>query len=177
MARSNGPRRHPRVREAAPPRYAPEAPVELTGVILDSDVMIEILRGRAAVNAAAAALQQAGVPTSCTPISCAEAFAGIRAGEEAPTQVFFEARGEVVLDKGVGRQAGEYLALSARSHGVEIADALVAAAAVRSGSRLRTLNRKHYPMADLRFYEPPSRGHREGQTGRRMAAHYCAFND
>jgi len=28
-----------------------------------------------------------------------------------------------------------------------------AAAATTSGVRLRTLNRKHYPMSDIRFYE------------------------
>ena len=39
--------------------------------------------------------------------------------------------------------------------GVEIADALVGAAAVGSGLRLWTLNRKHYPMPELEFYPPP----------------------
>ena len=39
---------------------------------------------------------------------------------------------------------------------MEIADALVAAAASLSGMRLWTLNRKHYPMEDVRFFEPPS---------------------
>src|SRR5712692_5043563 len=39
-----------------------------------------------------------------------------------------------------------YLARYAKSHGVEIADALVAAAAAVSGLRLWTLNRKLYPM-------------------------------
>ena len=38
-------------------------------------------------------------------------------------------------------------------HGVELADALVAAAATTSGVRLWTLNRKHYPMPDVRFYD------------------------
>jgi len=67
------------------------------------------------------------------------------------TRAFFEARGEVVLDGKIGRQAGDYLARYGKSHRVEIADALIAAAT--SGLRLWTLNRKHYPMQDLRFFE------------------------
>jgi predicted nucleic acid-binding protein len=93
------------------------------------------------------------VPTYCTAVAWAEIYAGIRSGEEPLTQAFFEARGEIVLDATVGRRAGAYLARYGRSHGVELADALVAAAATTSGVRLWTLNRKHYPMPDLRFYE------------------------
>jgi predicted nucleic acid-binding protein len=36
---------------------------------------------------------------------------------------------------------------------VQIADALVAAAASAAGLRLWTLNRRHYPMSDIVFYE------------------------
>jgi len=136
-----------------PPRYPTGAQPELTGVVLDSDVIIEILRGARGTLQAAIALEESGVPTFCTAISWAEIFAGVRRGEEAVTRAFFEARGEVVLDGKIGRQAGDYLARYAKSHRVEIADALIAAAAATSGLRLWTLNRKHYPMQDLRFFE------------------------
>jgi predicted nucleic acid-binding protein len=152
MARSRRSRKHGRVREAPAPGYA--AGKELSGVILDSDVVIECLRGRRRVVEAAVALGRAGVRTFCTAISWAEVYAGVRSGEEAATRAFFDARGEVVLDAKVGRQAGESLVRYAKSHGVEIADALIAAAASVAGLRLWTLNRRHYPMKDLRFYEP-----------------------
>jgi predicted nucleic acid-binding protein len=116
-------------------------------------VIIECLRGRRQVIEAARALGKAGIRTFCTAISWAEVYAGVRPGEEAATGAFFEARGEIALDGRVGRHAGGYLARYARSHGVEIADALIAAAAAVSGLRLWTLNRRHYPMDDLRFYE------------------------
>ena len=151
MARSRRPRRNRRVREAAAPRYAPES--GLVGVLYDSDVIIEILRGRTKAVEAARALEGAGVPTYCTAVAWAEIYAGIRPGEEPLTQAFFEARGEIALDAAVGRRAGSYLARYGPSHGVELADALVAAAATTSGVRLWTLNRKHYPMPDLGFYE------------------------
>lgn len=156
MARPRGSRGHRRVREAAAARYPPGAPPpELTGVVFDSDVIIEILRGHGETVQTALALERSGIPTYCTPIASAEVYAGVRPGEEALTRAFFTARGEVVLDGGTGRHAGGYLARYARSHGVELADALVAAAVARSGFRLWTRNRKHYPMEDLRFFEPP----------------------
>lgn len=155
MARPRRPGRHTRVREAAPKGYAADRhAAELSGVLLDSDVIIEVLRGRGEVVEAAAALEVAGIPTYCSAISWAEIYAGIRPGEETLTGAFFEARGEVVLDAVAGRHAGSYLARYAGSHGVEIADALIAAAASTAGLRLWTLNRRHYPMPDLDFYQP-----------------------
>jgi predicted nucleic acid-binding protein len=154
MARSRRHGQQPRVREAAAQRYAPEAQIPpLTGVLFDSDVIIEILRGDPDIVDAVAALEASGTPTYCSPINWAEIYAGIRPGEEAVTEAFFRARGEVLLDAEVGRRAGSYLARHAASRGVRIADALIAAAATTSGLRLWTLNRRHYPMEDLEFYE------------------------
>lgn len=147
-------RRNPRVREAAEARYAePEDTGRLTGVLLDSDIIIEVLRGREEVVDATLALESSGVATYCSPVAWAEIYAGVRPGEEALTRAFFETRGEVILDARAGRRAGEYLARYARSHGVEITDALVAAAAATTGLRLWTLNRRHYPMQDVDFFE------------------------
>ena len=154
MARSRRHGQQPRVREAAPQRYETEAEnPPLTGVLFDSDVIIEILRGNAEIVEAVATLEGSGTPTYCSPINQAEIHAGIRPGEEAVTEAFFRARGEVILDAEIGRRAGVYLARHAASSGVRIADALIAAAAAMSGLRLWTLNRRHYPMEDLAFYE------------------------
>jgi len=104
-----------------------------------------------------AALERQGIPTYCSAVSWAEVFAGVRPGEEAATEAFFLARGEAVLDTVTGRRAGVYLARWARSHGVGIADALIAATASTTGLTLWTLNRRHYPMDDLRFHDTPAR--------------------
>lgn len=103
---------------------------------------------------AARALEAAGVPTYTSPVAWAEIYSGMRAGEEPATEAFFAARGEVTLDARVGRLAGSYLARYTRSHRLELADALVAAAAAATGLQLWTLNRKHYPMPGLHFFEP-----------------------
>jgi predicted nucleic acid-binding protein len=100
-------------------------------------------------------METRGIPTYCCAIAWTEVVAGLRPGEETVTEAFFQARGEVVIDAETGRRAGGYLSRYAKSHGVEIADALVAATASTTGLHLWTLNRKHYPMDDLRLYDPP----------------------
>ncbi len=153
MASTKRPRGHGRVREAPASRYAPAPPQAVAGVLLDSDVVIEVLRGDPRVVAALRDLEAEGVLTCCCAVTWAEVYAGIRPGEGPLADAFFEARGEVVIDARAGRQAGAYLARHSRSHGLEIADALVAAAASTAGLRLWTLNRRHYPMRDVRFFE------------------------
>jgi predicted nucleic acid-binding protein len=124
-------------------------------VLLDSDVVIEILRGRGKIAGELAAVEMSGIPTYCCAITWAEVGAGLRPGEEPTTDTFFQARGEVVIDAATGRRAGAYLSRYAKSHHVELGDALIAAAASTAGLSLWTLNRKHYPMEDVRLYEPP----------------------
>ena len=155
MAKPHRYRRHQRVREAAATRYSPAPPpsTAVTGILLDSDVIIEALRGRREISDGIRAIEHRGVPTYCCAVSFAEIWAGVRPGEEAVTEAFFHARGEVVLDAVVGRRAGAYLSRYSRSHGVQIADALVAAAASTAGLRLWTLNRRHYPMSGLVFHD------------------------
>lgn len=85
MAESGRSRKQRRVREAPAPRYSAKATPQLAGVLYDTDIIIEILRGNRAVGKAALDLEAAGAPTYATPISWAEVFAGIRPGEELIT--------------------------------------------------------------------------------------------
>jgi predicted nucleic acid-binding protein len=56
------------------------------------------------------------------------------------------------IDYETGRQAGDYLRHYRKSHGLQISDALIAAAAVLNRAQLWTRNRKHYPVKELSFY-------------------------
>jgi predicted nucleic acid-binding protein len=56
------------------------------------------------------------------------------------------------IDHETGKLAGEHLRKFARSHGLKIADALIAAAASRHGAALWTRDRARYPMQELSFY-------------------------
>src|SRR5262245_65948677 len=110
-------RRHRRVRETPARRYeagevsAPDPAPEVGGVLLDSDVIIEILRGRQPMLDRARALGRQGARTYCSAVSYAEVFRGVRSGEEVLTETFFAGRGEVVIDAAMGRRAGSYLAM------------------------------------------------------------------
>jgi len=53
------------------------------------------------------------------------------------------------LNRQVGRLAGQYLRKFARSHGLEVPDALIAAAAVVHRFSLCSFNWRHYPMSDI----------------------------
>lgn len=154
MARPKGHSGRTRVREKPAQEYSPTEPAEgLNGVLLDSDVIVRILRGYRDTSEALRALEHTGVPTYATAIAWAEIHAGLRRGEEPAALAFLRARGEVVIDARAGRVAGDFLARYRRSHSLELADALVAAAATTSGLQLWTLNRKRYPMREVRFFQ------------------------
>lgn len=123
-------------------------------VVVDSDVIVEFLRGNAVVREALDRSRARGTPLAITPIAIAEVLAGQRNGEEARTRVFLDAFDCLRIDRDVGVAAGDFLSRYARSHGVELADALVAACASVHGRLLWTHNRKHYPMPEVKSFKP-----------------------
>ena len=121
-------------------------------ILLDSDVIIAWLRGHAPFAHAIPDLLDRGDRLAWTPISVAEVFAGARRGEEKALGTLLLVLDGVPLSVEIGRKAGGYLHAYGKSHGVKLADALVAAAAQHHGMALWTLNRKHYPMRDVGFF-------------------------
>jgi predicted nucleic acid-binding protein len=128
----------------------------LAEILLDSDVIIAWLRGNEPFAESIPELLERGEVLAWTPISVAEIFAGARKGEERELENLFLVLQPIPLSADIGRKAGNYLRAYARSRGVELADALVAATAHFNRIPLWTLNRKHYPMRDIRFFAPPS---------------------
>lgn len=122
-------------------------------ILLDSDVIIAWLRGDDPFAALIPELLQKGEVLTWTPVSIAEIFAGVRKGEDQVENLFLVLE-TVLLSAEIGRKAGHYLRAYSRSHGVELADALIAATAYFSKIPLWTLNRRHYPMRDIRFFSP-----------------------
>lgn len=121
-------------------------------ILLDSDVIIAWLRGNDPFVERIPELLDRGEILVWTPISVAEIFAGIRRNEEVRIQNLFSILETIPLSAEAGRKAGHYLGTYSRSHGVKLGDALIAATANLQGMPLWTLNRKHYPMKDIRFY-------------------------
>ncbi len=123
-------------------------------VLIDSDILIEVSRGRdKAVTARWLELGASDALILFSPVSAAELWAGARPSEQTSLEALFEALVCVPADAAVGRRAGEYLRRYRKSHSVELGDALIASSAVASGARLWTRNRKHYPMPELTFLD------------------------
>ena len=123
-------------------------------VLIDSDILIEVSRGRdTALITRWVELGASDALILFSSVSLAELWAGARPAEHASLTALFAALVCVPADAAVGRRAGEYLRRYRKSHGVELGDALIAASAVASDAQLWTRNRKHYPMSGLKFYD------------------------
>ena len=114
-------------------------------MILDSDVIIEVLRGNSATIGWLRARSAAGIPMQYSPVSRAEIRAGSRKGERATIGALFASMTAPSIEASTGEIAGEQLAKFAGSHGVQMGDALIAATALERADELATFNRKHFP--------------------------------
>lgn len=122
-------------------------------VLVDSDILIEVLRGRdAGILARWTELAESADVVLCSPVSVAELWHGARPKERGAVAALFDALVCVPVDAATGRRTGDYLQRYAKSHAVELGDALIAAAAAGENAALWTRNRKHYPMRGLEFY-------------------------
>jgi hypothetical protein len=122
-------------------------------VLLDTDVVIEIQRGRdRLIGANWTSLVASGAVILYSPVIAAETWAGARPQEHALVQSFFDSLTCLPTDYETGKMAGDLLRKYAKSHSLETPDALIAAAALQHKAALWTRNRKHYPMAGLSFY-------------------------
>ena len=114
-------------------------------MILDSDVIIEVLRGNSATIGWLRARSAAGISMQYSPVSRAEIRAGSRKGERATIGALFASMTAPSIEASTGEIAGEQLAKFAGSHGVQMGDALIAATALERADELATFNRKHFP--------------------------------
>jgi len=122
-------------------------------ILVDSDVVIEILRSRdQAILSKWTALANTGTLILYSPINAAEIWAGARPGEHPAIARFFSPLTCIPIEYEIGRLAGELLNQFSKSHNLKIADALMAASALQHKAALWTRNHKHYPMPNLILY-------------------------
>ena len=123
-------------------------------VLIDSDILIEVSRGKdPAVVAGWTELSASDAAVLFSPVNAAELWAGARPSEHETLNGLFASLTCIPTDAEVGRQAGAYLRRYRKSHGLELGDALIAASAVAANAMLWTRNRKHYPMKEIAFFE------------------------
>lgn len=127
-------------------------------LILDSDVLIEILRGRPEAGRWLASLGSQTVGISV--LTRMEILQGARNRQEQTILIAQLNRYELLLfDAGDAIEALRWFETYRLSHGVGIMDCLIAASASRLGKPFYTFNVRHYrPFTILQAQEPYSRG-------------------
>jgi predicted nucleic acid-binding protein len=127
-------------------------------ILIDTDIAIDHFHGTRAAKDFFADALVSGETLVISVITLTELLAGMRPGEEGPTEKLLGLFTLLELDEAIGRKAGDYLPEFGRSNHLELGDALIAASASLSGSQLITRNRKHYPMTDIQVISPYERG-------------------
>jgi predicted nucleic acid-binding protein len=113
-------------------------------VLLDTSILVDILRGFEPAIAYAQGLRAA--PT-CSEITRVEILRGLRSDERRSTERLFATIRWIGVDEPIARAAGELGRTWRRSHqGLATADLVIAATASTLDLRLATLNLKHFPM-------------------------------
>ena len=115
--------------------------------LVDTDVLIDFLRGR---EQAVSFVNLESDRIIISSIVVAELYAGVRGGkgdtEQNTLERFLSLFRIVHVTAAIARLGGLYKRDYGRSHGVSLADAVVAATATLENAALKTLNVKHYPM-------------------------------
>lgn len=116
-------------------------------ILLDTDVLIDFLRGQAEAMSLVAAGSERLMVSS---IGVAELYAGVRGGadgaEQAALKNLLSLFRVVPVSGDIARLGGLYKRDYGASHGVGLADGIIAATAAVENAELMTLNVRHYPM-------------------------------
>jgi predicted nucleic acid-binding protein len=112
--------------------------------LLDTDVLVDFFRGHSKavtfVNANSARI-------ILSSIVVAELFARVKGDQEQAILESFVSLFRVVpISAEIARMGGLYRRDYGKSHGVGLADAILAATAEAENAKLKTLNTKHFPM-------------------------------
>ena len=113
-------------------------------ILLDTDVLIDYFRGHgkavAFVNAHSARI-------ILSSIVVAELYAGVQGdAEQTVLDNFVSLFRVVAVSPEIAKIGGLHKRDYGKSHGVGLADAILAATAEAENAELKTLNAKHYPM-------------------------------
>ena len=116
----------------------------MAAFLIDTDVLVDFLRGEpkavAFVNAHSANI-------ILSSIVVAKLYAGVKNDEEQAALEDFVSNFPVIsVSAEIAKAGGLYKRDYGKSHGVGLADAILAATAEAEKAELKTLNVKHYPM-------------------------------
>lgn len=119
-------------------------------VLLDTTVLIDLLRGRPGTVARLRALRRTRDAPHTSAVNVEELVRGLRRPEEADVRTLLGGLQVVALREAEGWRAGEWRrTFAGRGVTLSQADCLIAAAAVSVNARLATGNPKDFPMQEL----------------------------
>jgi len=113
-------------------------------ILPDTDVLVDFLRGH---SEAVAFIDAHADRITLSSIVVAELYAGVKGDAEyAALEAFVSLFRVVPVNAEIAKAGGLYRRDYGRSHGVGLADAILAATVEIENAELRTLNTRHYPM-------------------------------
>ena len=125
-------------------------------LLLDTSILIDVLRRKKLRNEWLAGLVRNGHTLATTTLNIAEIYAGMRPAEESRTEALLGGLQVHELNGTSARLAGRFNNTWARKgHTLSLADAMVAAIAIEHGCALLTDNRKDFPMTEVQLYPLP----------------------
>jgi predicted nucleic acid-binding protein len=125
-------------------------------VLLDTTVLIDLLRGREGARGRLATLRASGDTPYVCAVNVEEVARGLRPPEAEPAERLFAGLRVAELGREEGWRAGRWRAEFA-SRGITLAqaDCLIAAAAIAVKGRLATGNPRDFPMGELQVEHWP----------------------
>ncbi len=116
-------------------------------ILVDSDVLIDHLRGKAAARDWLVRARQSSGPLAISVVSLAEIAGGMRPPERREVMRLLGSMQRFEVTEQVAWRASTLMQEYRRSHsGIGLGDYLIAATALTEGLEIATLNIRHYPM-------------------------------
>jgi predicted nucleic acid-binding protein len=116
-------------------------------ILVDSDVLIEHLRGKAPARDWLVQARQSSGPLAISVVSLTEVAGGLRSPELREIMRLLGSMQRFEVTEQVARRAATLMHEYRRSHsGIGLGDYLITATALTEGLELATLNIRHYPM-------------------------------
>jgi predicted nucleic acid-binding protein len=127
----------------------------MTVYVLDTTVLIDVLRDVHAVSAEVFGRLSAGHTLATTCVNTAEVERGVRPRERRRAEALVNRLQFLVTGPEAARRAGRYQAeWAARGRTIQTADALIAGTARAYGAVVLTHNVADFPMTDVRVEVP-----------------------
>jgi hypothetical protein len=113
--------------------------------LIDTNILIDYLKGDLS---AVEFINNLSVPPVISVLPVAEIYSGAKENEMAEIEEFLSAFRIINVDYEIAQTGGLFRNKYFKSHGVCLADGIIAATAILNDLKLSTLNTKHFHMLD-----------------------------